>query len=108
MKSISTNTLIAYAAKGGSTADDGSLSHSPFTAALWAPGQTALDSAEAWSGAPDQTVSLTVFASVHLTEATTFKISVASTLPGGLIRASTATRNLGPTASRIVAFPGRL
>ncbi len=28
------NTLIAYAAKGGSTADDGSTGHSPFTTAL--------------------------------------------------------------------------
>jgi hypothetical protein len=30
------NTLIAYAAKGGSTADDGSSGHSPFTTALLA------------------------------------------------------------------------
>jgi hypothetical protein len=30
------NTLIAYAAKGGSTADDGSTGHSPFTNALLA------------------------------------------------------------------------
>jgi Caspase domain len=31
-----TNTLIAYAAKGGSTADDGNSGHSPFTTALLA------------------------------------------------------------------------
>ena len=31
---ISTDTLIAYAAKAGSTADDGNGDHSPFTAAL--------------------------------------------------------------------------
>ena len=31
-----TNTLIAYAAKGGSTADDGNSNHSPFTTALLA------------------------------------------------------------------------
>jgi len=32
----SSNTLIAYAAKGGSTADDGNTGHSPFTTALLA------------------------------------------------------------------------
>jgi hypothetical protein len=32
----SPNTLIAYAAKGGSTADDGNSNHSPFTTALLA------------------------------------------------------------------------
>ena len=39
-----TNTLIAYAAKAGSTAEDGDGDHSPFTTALWTtwsfPGST--------------------------------------------------------------------
>lgn len=42
------NTLIAFAAKGGSTADDGSSDHSPFTAALLK--HLATPRARAWQG----------------------------------------------------------